>query len=206
MSIPRSRKAIRILYTIVLVLLAGSLVTTGFLWWLGDWEGHPGALTLALRIVWGCWLVVLLSAVLTRMTIFGWYFRRYFRWPQDGEAPPVPRPAAVVPDRPVRAPWPKSGKASFSITVVLVSLTGTAAVGTVVMWILEGVTGRWVFWLVTSLIWIGWWVAVITTVLTRIALFGVERQRARQQHPPEEAAGVGAAAPPGPGGHDKPTL
>jgi hypothetical protein len=185
MSIPRSRKAIRILYAIVLALLAGCLVTTALLWWLGDWERHPGGLTLTLRIVWGCWLVVLLSALLTRVTIFGWYFRRYFRWPQEGEAPPVPRPPAVVPDRPVRAPWPKSGAASFSITVVLVSLTGTAAVGTVVMWILEDVTGRWVFWLVTSLIWICWWVGAIATVLTRVAIFGAERQRARQQRPPE---------------------
>jgi hypothetical protein len=195
MSELRSRKALRILYAIVLTLLTASVVTTALLWRLGNWERHEGGLTLTLKIVWGCWLVLLLGAILTRVTIFGWYFRRYFRRPQQGEAPPVPRPPVVVADRPTRAPWPKSGKASFSITVTLVSLTGSAAIATVVLWILEGVTGRWVFWLVTSIIWASWWVLVITMVLTRIAIFGLQRKRVVQSQPPDGAGAAPLSAP-----------
>jgi hypothetical protein len=61
---------------------------------------------------------------------------------------------------------------------VLVSLTGAAAVTTAVLWILEDVIGAFTFWLVSMIIWTAWWVGVIATVLTRVAIFGKQRQRA----------------------------
>jgi hypothetical protein len=201
MSTPtRPGKGILIAYLVVLALLAGALIATALMWWLGDWGRHRGGLTLALRIVWGCWLVACLATVLTRVTIFSWYFRRYFRWPPGGEgagpAPPAP-PAAP---RPARAPWYKSGKASFSITVVMVSLTGAAAVATAVLWILEDVTGPWVFWLVFRILWATWWVLVIAAVLTRVSIFRRHMKRAvRDEAPPQPPQGLHelAAGPPG---------
>src|SRR5438046_2791071 len=134
-------KAGSIASLVVLLLLAGTVIASLCLWYLGDWEEHGWALTLTLRILWGSWIVVCLGTILTRVTIFGWSFRQYFRWPGDGR-PPWAR------FRPSRAPWSKSGKASFSITVAMASLTLGVVVATVVMWILKDKTGDRVFWLV----------------------------------------------------------
>jgi hypothetical protein len=169
----QASKAKLISTLVVLALLLGCVVTTLMMWWLGNWEAHRWGLDLALRIVWGCWIVIFLATVLTRVTLFGWSFRNYLRWPEGLKtAPPS------LPRRPARAPWPKSPAASFSITVVLVSITGAAAVATAVMWSLEGVTGPWVFTLVTQIIWASWWVLCVAAVLTRIAIFGIQRQKA----------------------------
>jgi hypothetical protein len=176
----------------VLVLLAGALITHAALWWGGNWEAHRWGLTLTLRIVWGCWIVVFLATLLTRTTIFAWYFRRYLRWPPGGaEAGPPP---ATLP-RPTRAPWVKSGAASFSISVVLVSLTGGCAVATAVMWILKDVTGDWVFWLVFKIIWSAWWVLAMAAVLTRIAIFATHRKKAASKPPPAPPPPPPPAAP-----------
>jgi hypothetical protein len=175
----RSSKARLITTLVVVILLAVTLVATACLWLLVDRERYGWGLTLTLRILWGVWIVTWLAIILTRVTIFGWSFRRYFRWPEDG---PPPQQAP----RPTRAPWNKGSKTSFSITVVMVSLTGAAAVATTVMWILEGVTGPWVFSLVFKIIWATWWVGVITTVLIRIAIFGVQRSRGKDPPEPPE--------------------
>jgi hypothetical protein len=155
---------------VALVHLVGVAIATVCLWWFGNWERYRDGLTLTLRILWGVWMVHALSAVLTRVTIFGWNFRRYFRLDENGSP-------ESLPVRPTRAPWFKSGKVSFSTTVVLVSLFGSAAIATAVMYILMDVTGEWVFWLVFQIIWSSWWVLSIAAVLIRLALFGADRRR-----------------------------
>jgi hypothetical protein len=155
---------------VIVALLIASLATTVCLYLLVDSAEYSWELMLTLRILWGCWIVGLFALVLTRVTIFGWSFRRYFRW-DEPSPPPTPTP------RPARAPWNKSGKSSFGFTVSMVSVTGTAAVAVVVLWMLEGIIGHWTFWLVSTIIGVTWWVAVITLVLTRIAIFGAQRHK-----------------------------
>jgi hypothetical protein len=169
----RSGKGRLISTWVAILLLLATSIATVCLWLFVDKERYGFGLTLTLRILWGAWIVTLLSIILTRVTIFGWSFRRYFRWQADSP-PPEQAP------RPTRAPWTKGSKTSFTITVLLVALTGAAAVGTAVLWILEGVIGEFVFWLVSMIVWISWWVAVIATVLTRVAIFSAQRQRARE--------------------------
>ena len=173
----RSGRARLILYLVAGTLLLATLIATICLWLFVDQERHGFALTLTLRILWGVWMVLMIALVLTRVTIFGWSFRRYFRWP-DQAPPPEPAP------RPTRAPWDKGSKTSFSFTVTLVSLTGGAAVATAVLWILEDVIGPDVFKLIATILWISWWVVVIALVLTRIAIFGAQRRAARQKKEP----------------------
>jgi hypothetical protein len=179
MTKPRLSKAGAIAFYAVAALLAGSAITTIVLWQFGDWEQHDWALTLTLRIVWGCWLAICLATILTQVTIFAWYFRRYFRWPEDAGPPPEP----VSVPRPVKAPWPKSGAASFAITVVLVSLTGGIAVAVVVLWILKDVLGDPVFWLVFRILGTTWWVLVVVIVLVRLKIFRVQMKRAIGDRP-----------------------
>jgi hypothetical protein len=170
--------------------LIAVLIATACLWWLGNWERYSGGLTLTLRILWGVWVVHALGALLTNVTIFGWNFRRYFRL-EGSSGPPAP------PLRPTKAPWYKSGKVSFSITVILVSLTGGCAVATAVMYILKDVTGDWVFWLVFKIIWASWWVLVVFTVIVRVTIFESEKK----------AATIPAAPPPeSTNDHPQPTL
>jgi hypothetical protein len=154
-----------------LIHLIGVVIATACLWWFGNWEEYGSGLRLTLRILWGVWIVNAVAAVLTRVTIFGWSFRRYFRLDENGP------PTQPLPVRPTRAPWYKSGKVSFSSTVILVSLIGACAIATAVMYILTDVTGEWVFWLVFKIIWSSCWVLCIATVLTRLALFGNQRSR-----------------------------
>jgi hypothetical protein len=155
----------------VLALLIVASVASAFIWWTGDWEQHGWGLRLTLRILWGTWIVVALVTVLTRVTIFGWSFRRYMRWAEDN----MP---AWTQFRPIKAPWSKSGAWSFSFTVANVALFGACAVTTVVMWILRDMTGEWVFWLVFKITWASWWVLEIILVLVRVAVFGIQRQKA----------------------------
>jgi hypothetical protein len=120
------------------------------------------------------WICIALVTILTRVTIFGWSFRRYARWAGD-KMPTWTR------FRPAKAPWSKSGAWSFSFTVANVALFGACAIASAVMWILSDVTGEWVFWLVLKIIWASWWVLQITLVLVRISVFGIQRQKALQQ-------------------------
>ena len=60
----------------------------------------PLALDLTLRIFWGCCLVAVAATLLTRLTIIGWYFRRYFRSAE--QAVPPPEPIGTGPRRPTR--------------------------------------------------------------------------------------------------------
>jgi hypothetical protein len=160
----------RVVTGIIIALLAASLAVTVCLLLFVDGAEYHWGVTLAFRILWGCWIVGLFALILTRVTIFGWSFRRYFRW-DEPSPPPVPTP------RPTRAPWEKGSKSSFGFTVATVSVTGVAAVTFVVMWILSGMTGDFVFWLVSTIVGITWWVAVIALVLTRIAVFGAQRHK-----------------------------
>jgi hypothetical protein len=164
---------------ILVAVVTGTGIAVALMLWLGNWESW--GLQLALRIVLGCCVVICLATILTRVTIFGWNFRRYFRWPGEGGTPP-PVVAETIP-RPARAPWYKSGAASFSITVVLVSLTGAAAVASAVLWILSGVLSPWVLKLVLGIIWASWWVLCIAMVLTRISIFGWHKKRTAKVDP-----------------------
>jgi hypothetical protein len=170
-----------VLSVVALALLGANLIATGLIIWLGDWQEHRPGLTLALRIVWGSWVVAVLAMLLTRVTVFGWSFRRYFRWPGDEERPPdAPRPT--------QAPWYKSGAASFAFTVTLVSLTGSVAVAVIVLWILKDVIGDGVFWLVVKILGSSWWALCVILVLVRVSIFGVQRQKAitGQKEPAQE--------------------
>jgi hypothetical protein len=192
MADSRADKSGWITTLIVVLVLGAAAVTSALLRWLGDWEQHGWGLSLAERIVWGCCLVAALAVILTRVTLFGWSFRRYFRWPGDGAAPDADKPVSRF--RPVRAPWPKSAVASFSNTVVLVSLTGVAVIAWAVLWMLEDVIGDWVYWLVTFIIVSVWWVLCIAMVLTRLALFAWQKRRAVEAKLPGTN---GNPAPPG---------
>jgi hypothetical protein len=171
MGANRNGKATWIVTLVFLGHLAGVLIASACLWWLGNWERYHSGLTLTLRILWGVLTVHLLATILTRVTIFGWNFRRYFR-PTEATKPPPP------PLRATTAPWYKSGKVSFSITVVLVSLTGACAIAIAVMYILRGVVGDWVFWLVFKIIGASYWVLCVAIVVTRVAIFSAEKKAA----------------------------
>lgn len=168
----------------VLALLLVAGIASAVIWWTGDWGQHAWGLTLTLRILWGGWVVVALATVLTRVTLFGWSFRRYVRWAGDQ----MPEWARF---RPSKAPWSKSGKASFSFTVLNVALFGVCAVATAVLWILVDMTGEWVFWLVFKIIWASWWVLQIILVLVRVTLFGLQRQRELREQNNKEPSLVG---------------
>lgn len=159
---------------LLIALLAATLLATVCLYLMVDTEQYSWELMLTVRTLWGVWIVALVAVILTRVTIFGWSFRRYFRW--DREEPPPP----AVP-RPARAPWNKGAASSFGFTVSMVSVTGVAAVAIVVLWMLEGVTGRFVFWLASTITGTVWWVTVITLVLARVAIFGAQRSKKKQQ-------------------------
>ncbi len=152
---------------VVLVLLAAVGAASGLLVALGDWENYPAELTLANRIIWGSWMLAAVGVILTRVTVFGWSFRRYFRWEGEGE-PPSELP------RPTRAIWYKSPAASFGFTVAMVALTGGVAAATVALWIIGGP----VMWLVIRIIWGAWWVMMIALVVARVSVFGIQRRQA----------------------------
>ncbi len=169
---------------VVLALLVVVSIASAFIYWTGNWEEHRWGLTLTLRILWGVWSVIALVTIFTRVTIFGWSFRRYVRWAENN----MPSWTRF---RPTKAPWSKSGVVSFSFTLTMVLLFCAAAISTAVMWILTDVTGEWVFWLVFKIVWSSWWVLTIGVVLARVAVFGVQRQRElrRQQQPEHSLAG-----------------
>lgn len=170
---------------IVLGLLVAMGIASACLWYFGDWEQHSWGLTLTLRILWGVWVVIALATILTRVTLFGWSFRQYARW--AGEQMP-----AWSRLRPAKAPWTKSGKASFSFTMIMVLVTGGVAIATAVMWILIDVTHEEVFWLVFKIVWGSWWVVMIGLVLARVAVFGVAKQKAMLEAKKAERSLVGS--------------
>jgi len=152
---------------VVLVLLAAVGIASCLLVFLGDWEDHSDALWLATKIIWGSWMVAAAGVLLTRVTVFGWSFRSYFRWDGEGE-PPTRAP------RPTKAIWYKSPAASFGFTVAMVALTGGVAIAMVTLWIIGGP----VMWLVIKIIWGSWWVIMIALVVARVSVFGMHRRRA----------------------------
>src|SRR5262249_46338227 len=139
-------------------------VASFILWLLSGPEESGWWLRLTQRIIWGVWAVNALATTLTHVTIFGWSFRRYVRW-------------AGATFRATKAPWLKPGKASFSFTVAIVSVTGALFLAGVVMWILKPVTGDFPFRVVFIILGTVWWVTMIVLVLVRVAVFGVQRQR-----------------------------
>jgi hypothetical protein len=190
MAAPRFTKSGLITGIIAASLLAGTAVASVAIGAVSGWKEDDWGLWLTLKILWGSCAVAVLAAVLTRVTIIGWYFRRYFRL-SDPDAPPPPDPVSGGPRRPARAPWYKSGKLSFSMTVVLVSLLGAAVIAVAVLWILSDVLGKDLFWLLFRIIVAAWWVASITIVLTRVGVFRVGMLRGRRNPP----GGDGAAGP-----------
>src|SRR5262245_4580355 len=161
-------------WIIIAALLLAATTATGFLYWLGDWEQYAWCLNTPLRIVWGSALFLCVATALTRVTIFGWNFRNWFR--------PVEKIGLTEP------PWPKSGLASFAITVALVALLGLACTATAVMWILRDAVGDWVMGLVIKLVWAAWWVLAIAVVLVRVFLFRLGMLRATRQAAAEKTA------------------
>ncbi|MFQ3650078.1 MAG: hypothetical protein SNJ75_07070 [Gemmataceae bacterium] len=166
-----ARRAWLILSLVVLVTLIGAVAANVLLVQLGDWENHRGELTLALRVIWVVWGLVAASILLTRVTVFGWSFRRYFRWDGEGDPPPgAPRP--------IKAPWYKSAAASFGFTVAIVSITGVAVLITATLSLLLDPFQSKVYGLVIRIVWGSWWVLLITLVLIRVTIFGLQRRDA----------------------------
>ncbi|MBI1913446.1 MAG: hypothetical protein HYS12_01620 [Planctomycetes bacterium] len=196
MSDPRAKLAMLILSIVVLSLLLPCIPTTIFLFVFGDWKNHAWGIELTLKVMWSVWLAVLASWGLTYVTMFGWHFRRPHpsEWPKalvrawnEGVQPPA---------------MFKSASASFTITVVLVSLFGAAFLASLCLWIIGDWSEGWgPLWLALKFIWGVWWVLAIATVLVRVAIFGAHRRRAREQRRNEGgAAGSGEQPPPEPGG------
>ncbi|HVS40091.1 MAG TPA: hypothetical protein VMS17_31320, partial [Gemmataceae bacterium] len=102
---PEQRRPTSAVVTAVIAasVLAATAIASVLIWLLGDWQDYGWGLRLTLYILWGCCIVGLIATVLTRLTIIGWYFRRYFR---PAEQPTIPRdPVSGGPRRPARAPW-----------------------------------------------------------------------------------------------------
>ena len=195
MAESRHRLVTLILLVVVLTLLSACVATTIALAAAGNWEKHARGMTLALKIMWGIWALLAVATILTHLTMFGWRFRHGPRqWPsaiyqtiKEGVEPPT---------------WFKSGKTSFTITVVFVSLLGASCVATVLLWIV----GDWredgeALGLTIKIIWAAWWVLAIATVLVRVALFARQRRKQKEQAA-EAAAGKAAGTPDGDGEKD----
>jgi hypothetical protein len=182
---PGSTKSGFITAVIAAAYVTGTAVATALIWWLGDWQGFPWALDLTLRILWGCCLVAVAATLLTRLTIIGWYFRRYFRSAE--QAVPPPEPIGTGPRRPTAAPWYKSGVLSFSMTVTLVALAGTTAVASAVICVMGDVFGNDLMWVILKSIWGAAWIAAIAVVLTRVGVFRKHMLKAKKPEPPPES-------------------
>ena len=165
-----------ILTLVVLSLLTTCIVTTVFLCVFGDWENHAWGMQLTLKVMWGVWLLVVVASGLTYVTMFGWHFRR----PHPSEWPKAlmrtwkggVKPPAMF----------KSASASFTITVVLVSLFGATVLASVCLWVIgDWSEGHGPMMLALKIIWGTWWVLAIATVLVRVAIFGAHRRRAQEQ-------------------------
>lgn len=188
---PRSTKSGFVTAVIAAAFVAGTIVATGLIyliWWLAGgvgWQDYSWPRDLTLRILWGCCVVALAATMLTRLTIVGWTFRRYFR---PGEQPTPPREAiGAGPRRPAVAPWYKSGALSFSMTVSLVSLVGATAIASAVIWVMGAVFGNDLMWLILKIIWGAAWVAAIAIVLTRIGVFRLHMLKAKRAEQPAPA-------------------
>ncbi len=164
MSEQPSGKAGQISWMQLLIHFGLTAVASLILWLVATQVEDGWWLRLTQRIIWGVWFVNALATTLTHVTIFGWSFRRYVRWAGDRF-------------RATKAPWTKSGKASFSFTVAMVSVTGAIALVVVVFWILKPVTGDFTFRVILTVFGSVWWVTMIVLVLVRVALFGTQRQR-----------------------------
>jgi hypothetical protein len=173
MTRPRYRLASLVCNLVVLTLLVAFGIASLVLALGGNWEKHSFGLTISLKIMWGVWLLVFASVVLTRITVFGWQFRRV----QPGQGPPSLSRALAQEMKP--SSWLKTTATSFTITVVLVSLMGTAVLASVLIWVI----GDWsdskeTLVLSLKIIWGTWWVLCIATVLVRVKIFDWQRMKA----------------------------
>ena len=134
---PKSRLKLAavISWLVVLTLLAAFAITSLILWAFGDWQQDAWGLELALKIMWGVWTLVFVGTLLTHAAVYGWHFRR----PRPSQWPRALKRSMESGDVP--AAWVKSGVASFTITVVLVSLLGTAVLASVLILVLDYVLG-----------------------------------------------------------------
>ncbi len=189
MALSRSRLAALITNIVVLTLLVAFAIATLVLRLAGDWEAHAWGLTLTLKIMWGSWLLLLATVVLTRVTIAGWRFRKL----RPGEVPAALRRAIADGIKP--ASLFKTGTTSFTITVVLVSLLGVATLASVLIWVIYTQEDTRPRDIALRIIWGTWWVLCIITVLVRVALFNKQRKQAlharRPPTPPSENGQAG---------------
>ena len=175
MALTRSQLAGLISALVLVTLFVAFGIASLVLLLAGDWIEYQWALTLTLRIMWGTWIIAATATLLTFVTMFGWHFRKL----RPGEGPTALAKALAAEIKP--ASWFKRGSVSFTITVVLVSLFGTAVLASVLIWVI----GEWEPYqgpkvLALKLIWGTWWVLCIVTVLVRVALFNRERWKAAQ--------------------------
>ncbi len=171
-----SSRLFALISSIVLLTLAVAFgIVTLVLWLAGDWEEYSWGLWLTLKIMWGTWLIATAAITLTRVTMFGWQFRKLR--PDAG-----PRALAMALAAEIKpASWFKSGSTSFAITVVLVSLTGAAFLASLLIWIIgDWRESRRALEVSYGAIWGSWWVLCIIIVLIRIGLFTRQRRLAKQ--------------------------
>lgn len=173
------RLAILIVTLALATLLAANVIASIILWMAGDWKEHAWGLNLALKIMWGSWLSLCAAALLTRITFYGWHYRKL----RPGEVPQSLRQMLAADLKP--SAWLKGGATSFTITVVLVSLLGMSILATIVLWIVGDwqTSGTALGWAV-KIIWGAWWLLCIAIVLIRVAIFGRMRVKAGYATPP----------------------
>jgi hypothetical protein len=194
MSLSRSRLAALIANLVLLTLLVAFAIATLVIRLAGDWERHSWGLMLTLKIMWGSWLLLFATVVLTRITIAGWRFRKL----RPGEMPAALRRAIAEGIKP--ASLFESGTTSFTITVVLVSLLGAATLASVLIWIIAGQENTRPRDIALRIIWGTWWVLCIVTVLVRVALFNQQRRKAKQANAKAAAPQAPAPSPNGENG------
>lgn len=172
MILSGSRLASLIVAIVLLTLFVAFVITSIVMGLMGDWKEHALGLKLTLKIMWGTWLTGLVAAILTYVTAYGWRFRKL----RPGEGPAALLRNLKEDIKP--SSWFKSGATSFTITVILVSLFGTAVLASVLLWII----GDWNTSKTIALkaIWGAWWVLCIGTVLVRVGLFTKQRSQAKQ--------------------------
>jgi hypothetical protein len=167
-----SRLALLILGIVVLTLFVAFGSASLALWLAGDWDDYAWGMTLTLKIMWGTWLLVFVATVLTHLTMVGWHFRKA----RPGEGPAALMRAIAEGMRP--SSWMKTGATSFTITVVLVSLFGTAVLASVLIWIIgDWDHSRGALVLTLKIVWGAWWVLCIITVLVRVYIFYWQRRK-----------------------------
>ena len=183
MAVSGGRLATLIVSLVLMTLLFAFFSASLAIWLAGDWARYGQGLTLTLKIMWGSWLVLFAAALLTAATIMGWRYRKA----RLSDAPAAMARALAEGMKP--SALLKTAAISFTITVILVSLLGVAVLASVLIWIIGDWSGEsaGALGLTLKIIWGTVWVLCIITVLVRVNIFRIQRNKAGygRKPPPE---------------------